>query len=100
MIPYLTHICLIRIVHLLQGCLEFRLSFRKRATHLRALLRKMIYKDKASQDSTNDTGWRRAIGCLIFIGHFPQKSLIISGSFAERDLQLMTLRMIQGGAES
>jgi len=26
--------------------------------------------------------------CFIFIGHFPQKSPMISGSFAERDLQL------------
>jgi len=34
------------------------------------------------------TGWRRVIGCLVFIGHFPQKSCKISGSFAERDAQL------------
>jgi len=38
--------------------------------------------------STSNTGGRRPIGCLISIDHFPQKSPIISGSFAERDLQL------------
>ena len=34
------------------------------------------------------TGWRRSMGCLIVIGHFPQKSPVISGSFAKDDLQL------------
>jgi len=35
-----------------------------------------------------DTGWCGVIWCLIFIGHFQQKSPTISGSFAEKDLQL------------
>jgi len=38
--------------------------------------------------STYVTGWRRVIGCLVFISHFSQKGPIISGSFAKNDLQL------------
>ena len=34
------------------------------------------------------TGWQGDVWCLICIGHFAQKSPIISDSFAERDLQL------------
>jgi len=34
------------------------------------------------------TGRRRRVRCLVFIGYFSQKSPRISGSFAERDLQL------------
>ena len=38
--------------------------------------------------AASDTVWRRVIGCLIFIGHFLQKSPMINGSFAKNDLQL------------
>ena len=34
------------------GCLKLQVIFRKRATNHRALLRKIIYEDKASHDST------------------------------------------------
>ena len=33
------------------------------------------------------TGWRRRIGCLLCIGHFPQKSPTIIGSFPNNDLR-------------
>jgi len=34
------------------------------------------------------TSYRRLMGCLIIIPHFPHRSLIMSGSFAENDLQI------------
>jgi len=36
----------------------------------------------------DSTGRQRPIGCLIFIGHFLQKSPIINGSLAKNDLRL------------
>jgi len=39
----------------------------------------------------NGTGWTRIIGCLIFIGHFPQTNPIISGSFAKKTCNLRHL---------
>jgi len=41
-----------------------------------------------SVKSRSSTGWQWPIGCLIFTGHFLQKSPVISGTFAENDLQL------------
>jgi len=42
----------------------------------------------SKQHSISTKGWWRPIECLIFVGHFPQKSRIISGSFAKNELQL------------
>ena len=74
---------------------KLQVIFRKWATNYRALLRKVTYKDKAPCDVTLVTWsinivWRRVIGCLICIDHFPQKSPIIRGSLTKDDLQLKT----------
>jgi len=46
------------------------------------------FRSALSHKELTSTGWRRVIGCLIFIGHLPQKSPKISGSFAKNNLQL------------
>ena len=49
----------------------------------------IVYHDsfKQKKKASLCTGWWRTIGWFVFVGYFPQKSPILSGSFAERDLQ-------------
>jgi len=54
---------------------KMQVNFRTRATDYKVLLRKLTYKDEASYESSPPCDTR-------------QKSPVISGSFAENDLQL------------
>ena len=68
-------------------CLHIDKSFKHFMLRASTCLSTFTYSHFCSI-TTVVTGWRRPIGCLIFIGHFPQKGPIISGCFAKNDLQL------------
>jgi len=65
--------------------------FRKTATNYRALLRKITCEDKAS--GRQPVLYEQSLSAhepLGYTGHFPQKSPVMSGSFADNDLPLKT----------
>ena len=82
------------VVLLISRLLKITGLFCRISSLLRALLQNIVsqYEQKIHIYQHRilycSTGWRRPMGCLIFIGHFWQKSPIIIGSCAKNDLQL------------
>ena len=70
-------------------CTTYYFTHCNTATHCNTLQHTATHCNPQFRMSAG-TWWQRGIGFLMCIGLFPQKSPIISGSFAERDLQLKT----------
>ena len=66
--------------HLYHTCVLYQMSL---SPHI--CIQKKIITFSFVKDTT---GWRKPMGCLISVDHCPQKSPIISGSFAKNGLQL------------
>jgi len=101
-----THICHTHICHAPQlllskcqhrgACRTESFSSRFRSAHLLDTNTHTYCSNNANRRNgtqfanplDRSTCWRRSIGCLVFIRHFPQKSPRISGSVAKNDLQI------------
>ena len=82
------HACICMHIHytkIYEAFTQVCIQQRMRTAYMYMLTHMCVYRCKYTQSYT---GWQRLIGCLVFIGHFPQKSPIISGSFAKHYLQL------------
>ena len=75
-------------IHSLSSNLAFFCTLPENLSGLRQNDKIFIYNEFILDIPKLDRGWRRLIGSLIFIGHFPQKWPIFSGSFMENDLEL------------
>jgi len=63
-------------------------TYQKRPTHIKREYHVNWEASWRLRIQTDCTGWQRPIECLLSIGHFPQKSPIISGFLAQNVLQL------------